>query len=83
MLMYTYTSSKPSTKFSCMNVLHILLHVTSVVLSIKHWVFAYMGMFGFVTSIGSSVLAFESSLEATLRGNMAPTYDDKVTILVA
>jgi len=60
------------------------LHVTSVDLSMKHCVSAYMAMFVFVTSNASLLLAFEASLEATLRavGGVAPIDDEKVTILV-
>lgn len=82
-LMYACTYSKSSTNFSHMNVLDILLHVTFVVLSIKNWVFAYMEMFGFVSSISSLVLASKNSLEANFQGDMAPTNDNRVTILVA
>lgn len=44
-----------------------------------------MGIVGFVTSTTSSMLASKVSLEATLReaGGMAPTDDERVTILVA
>lgn len=66
-----------------MNMLEIFLHVPFVSLLIKHQESAYMGIFGFVTSTGSSTLASEGSLEVTLLGDMDPIDDDKVVILVA
>jgi len=69
----------------CMKLSLILFHVTSIDLSMKHSVFLYMGMVGFVTPTTSLVLASEASLEATLHvvGSMTPIDDERVKILVA
>lgn len=81
--MYTSKSSKFSGNCFYMNASFIYFHLTSVDLSMNHYVYMRIGTVVFVTSTTFAMLASKASLAVTqfVAGRMVPIDGERVTIL--